>query len=276
MAKPDRVKPFGCGDVESFTQSYVDGELAGRDRDTFERHLSECEPCRGAARLAGRMKAAVRGHLPRRPVPSVFEQRIRVALAAQPSAPPRWPLWTWPRMLPAMAAMGLVVAIAVRVRHSPSTVLEQARQTYQAELPLDISGADCGSVSSWFRGRVAFPVHPPRLPAQITCQGGRLVNVEAQPAAYLVYQDPRGHRVSVLMFDAESSSIEAPHRRVVDGREIFYRGGPGISTAAYQDRGLGYVITADLDEDSLTNLVSASFQQNAVVPSTVPQQQQLH
>jgi anti-sigma factor RsiW len=270
MAKPNRAKEFACGDVESFTQSYVDGELTGRDRDAFERHLTDCEPCRGAARLAGRMKAAVRGHLPRRPVPSAFEQRLRVALTAQPSAPPRWPLWTWPRMLPAMAAMGLVAAIAVKVRHSPSTVLEQARQTYQAELPLDISGSDCGSVSSWFRGRVDFPVHPPRLPAQITCQGGRLVNVEARPAAYLVYQDPRGHRVSVLMFDAESSPIEAPHRRVVDGREIFYRGGPGISTAAYQDRGLGYVITADLDEDSLTNLVSASFRQNAAVPAVMP------
>ena len=173
-------------------------------------------------------------------------------------------------MVPAVAAVGLVVAISATVRNRHSTVLDQARQTYQAELPLDISGSDCGSVSSWFRGRVDFPVHPPRLPGQITCQGGRLVNVEAHPAAYLVYQDARGHRVSVLMFDAESSSIEAPHRRVVGGREIFYRGGPGISTAAYQERGLGYVITADLDEDALTNLVSASFQ-NAAMPAAVPQ-----
>ena len=35
--------------------------------------------------------------------------------------------------------------------------------------------------------------------------------------------------------------------------------GPGVSTAAYRDRGLGYVVTADLDEDSLTRLVTASF-----------------
>jgi anti-sigma factor RsiW len=260
MVTADRAKELGCGDVEAFTQSYVDGELTGRDRDTYERHLASCERCRGSARLAGRMKAAVRGHLPRRPVPSVFEQRIRVALGAQPSAPPRWPLLTWPRVVPAMAAVGLVVAITATVRHGHSTVMDQARRTYQAELPLDISGSDCGSVSSWFRGRVDFPVHPPRLASQITCQGGRLVNVEAHPAAYLVYQDPKGHRVSVLMFDAESSPIDAPNRRVVDGREVFYRGGPGISTAAFHDRGLGYVITADLDVDSLTDLVSASFQ----------------
>ena len=52
---------------------------------------------------------------------------------------------------------------------------------------------------------------------------------------------------------------------MVDGREIFYRSGPGISTAAYHDRGLGYVVTSDLDENSFTEekLVSASFQEPA-------------
>ena len=80
MAKADRVSLLDCADAEAFTQSYVDGELAGRDRDVYERHLSGCERCRGAAQFTGRMKAAVRGHLPRRQVPSAFEQRIRGAL----------------------------------------------------------------------------------------------------------------------------------------------------------------------------------------------------
>jgi anti-sigma factor RsiW len=254
------ARALSCGEAEAFTQSYVDAELAGRDRDVYERHLRGCGPCREAARFAGRFKAAVRGHLPRRRVPSSLEQRIRSTLAAQPIAPRRWPWLTYPRMVPALAALGVLVAITGTVRNRHSVVLDQARRTYQAELPLDVVGPDCSSVSSWFRGRVDFPVHAPHLPAQITCQGGRLVSVEDHPAAYLVYQDPSGHRVSVLVFDPESSPIDAPNRRLVDGREIFYRRGPGISTAAYRDQGLGYVMTADLDEDSLTRLVSASFQ----------------
>ncbi|HEY4185223.1 MAG TPA: zf-HC2 domain-containing protein [Polyangia bacterium] len=261
MAKADRVSTVDCADAETFTQSYVDGELAGRDRDMYERHLSGCERCRGAARFAARMKAAVRGHLPRRQVPSALEQRLRGALGAQPEAPPRWPWLTWPRVVPALAAVGVMVAIVGTVRTRNSIVMEQARRTYQAELPLDVAGPDCSSVTSWFRGRVDFPVHPPRLPAQITCQGGRLVNVEDHPAAYLVYQDPKGHRVSVLVFDPESSPIEGPYHRLVNGREVFYRRGPGISTAAFHDQGLGYVMTADVDEDSLTGLLQASFTQ---------------
>jgi len=47
---------------------------------------------------------------------------------------------------------------------------------------------------------------------------------------------------------------------VVNGREITLVSGPGTSTAAFRDRGLGYVATSDLDQDALTNLVLTSFQ----------------
>lgn len=252
-----------CGQPDAVVRSYVDGELAGRDREAYERHLGGCERCRGLTRFEGRFKAAVRGHLPRHQVPVAFERRLRAAVAQLPVAPRRWPWLTYPRLVPALAAMGVLVVVAGTVRGRRSFVLDQARRTYQTELPMDVAGPDCTSVASWFRGRVDFPVHAPHMPGHIKCQGGRLVNVQDRPAAYLVYQDPRGHRVSVLVFDPEAAPIDAPYRRVVDGREIFYRSGPGISTAAYHDRGLGYVVTSDLDENSLTKLVSASFQEPA-------------
>ena len=62
-----------------------------------------------------------------------------------------------------------------------------------------------------------------------------------------------------LVFDPRDQPIESRERRVVNGREIYLGTGPGISTAAYRDRGLGYVVTADYDEDTLTRLLTASF-----------------
>ena len=59
--------------------------------------------------------------------------------------------------------------------------------------------------------------------------------------------------------DPRDEAIEAPQRRIVNGREIYVGTGPGVSTAAFQDRGLGYVVTSDLDEDSLVRLVPALF-----------------
>ena len=111
-----------------------------------------------------------------------------------------------------------------------------------------------------------FPVHAPAFAGQANCRGGRLVNVGEQLAAYLVYQDRGGHRVALLVFDLRDESFEAPHHRVVNGREIYFGGGPGISTAAYRERGLGYVVTSDLDEDSLTRLVMASFHPTTNAP----------
>lgn len=248
-----------CAEAETFVQAYVDGELTGRDRQVYEHHIGDCGQCRSASRFEGRFKAAVRAHLGRKPVPAELEGRLRRALVDQPIAPRRWPWTSYPRLVPVLAAAGVLLAITGTLRTRPSFVHEQARRTFQAELPFDVAGPDCGSIASWFRGRVDFPVHPPRLPGSVTCEGGRLVNVEDRPAAYLVYHDQSGRRLSVLVFDPAAAPIEAPQRRVVNGREIFYRGGPGVSTAAYRDRGLGYVVTSDLDEESLTQLVSATL-----------------
>jgi len=64
------------------------------------------------------------------------------------------------------------------------------------------------------------------------------------------------------VFDPRDEAFDAPERRVVNGREITFGTGPGISTASYRDRGLGYVATSDLDEDTLARLVLTSFSRN--------------
>jgi anti-sigma factor RsiW len=248
-----------CAEVDTCVQTYVDGELAGVDREGVERHLVGCPACAGRVRLEARFKAAVRAHLPRPAVPAALRLRIEQTLASQPIAPLRWPWLSYPRLVPAAAALVLLVAITGTVRQSQSGLLEQAQRSYRAEMPMDITGSDCGSIASWFRGRLDFSMHAPALGGGATCQGGRLVNVGVHPAAYLIYRNPTGHRVAFLVFDPRDQSLEAPTRRVVNGREIYVDAGPGISTATYRDRGLGYVVTSDIDEDALTRLVTTSF-----------------
>jgi anti-sigma factor RsiW len=251
---------MNCLEADSLVQAYVDGELTGPDGEAFDRHVSGCEACGRTCHLQSRFKAAIRAHLPRPPVPPELRTRIKDALGAQPIAPRRW--LTSSRLVPAAAAAVMLVGITASVKRSHSIVMQQAERSYQTEMPMDVVGSDCGSVASWFRGRVDFPVHAPALGTNAVCQGGRLVNVGDRHAAYLVYKSDNGHRVAFLVFDPRDESLEAPHRRVVDGREIYLNGGPGISTAAYRDRGLGYVVTSDLDEESLTRLVTASFRPN--------------
>jgi anti-sigma factor RsiW len=247
-----------CAEASEVLPSYGDGEVAEVDRGPLERHLAACASCAAQGRLQSRFKAAVRAHLPRPPVPAELRVRLHAVLGAREIAPRRWVWQTHPRLVPAAAAAVLLVAITGTVRHSQSMVLAQAQRSYQSELPMDVTGTDCQSIASWFRGRVDFPVPTPEL-ADGSCQGGRLVNVRERPAAYIVTRSHNGHRVAYLVFDPRDEAIDAPDRRTVNGREVYFGSGPGISTAAYHDRGLGYVVTSDLDRDALTRLVTASF-----------------
>ena len=250
---------MNCSDATATVQAYIDGELDGVDRESVERHLVACSGCSRRVHAQTRFRAAVRAHLHRPEVPFALRRRIEEALKAQPIAPRRWPAWmSVSRVVPAAAAVFLIVAITGTVRRQRSMVLEQAERSYHTEMGMDVTGSDCGSIASWFRGKLEFPVHAPALGSGATCQGGRLVNVGARPAAYLVYR-VSGHRVTFLVFDPRDESIESRERRVVNGREIYLGTGPGISTVAYRDRGLGYVMTADYDEDTLTRLLTASF-----------------
>jgi anti-sigma factor (TIGR02949 family) len=252
---------MNCGEATATVQAFIDGELDGVDRESMERHLVGCPGCSGRVHVQTRFRAAVRAHLHRPEVPFTLRRRIEETLASQPIAPRRWPAWmSLPRIVPAAAAVFLIVAITGTVRRSHSMVLEQAERSYLGpEMPMDVTGSDCGSIASWFRGRLEFPVHAPALGSRGTCQGGRLVNVGERPAAYLVYRLSDGHRVTFLVFDPRDQPFESRERRVVNGREIYLGTGPGISTAAYRDRGLGYVVTADYDEDTLTRLLTTSF-----------------
>ena len=251
---------MNCAETTATAQAYIDGELDGVDRESMERHLVGCPVCAGRVHVQTRFRAAVRAHLHRPEVPFALRRRIEEALGAQPIAPRRWPTWmSLPRIVPAAAAVFLIVAITGTVRRShDSMVIEQAATMATTQMPMDVTG-DCGSIASWFRGRLGFPVHAPALGSGANCQGGRLVNVGERPAAYLVYLLSDGHRVTFLVFDPRDQPIESRDRRVVNGREIYLGSGPGISTAAYRDRGLGYVVTADYDEDKLTQLLTASF-----------------
>src|SRR5262245_57567054 len=106
---------MNCAEADAFGQAYVDGELAGVDREAVERHLVACATCGQRVRLESRFKAAVRAHLPRPEVPEVLRRRIEQALASQPIAPRRWfslPAWlSYPRLVPAAAAALLLLAI---------------------------------------------------------------------------------------------------------------------------------------------------------------------
>jgi len=164
-----------CAEAVSSVQAYVDGELTGVDREQIQRHIGTCEVCARSCLLQGRFKAAVRAHLPRPPVPADFRRRLHATLDAVAPEPPRhsWAWLRYSRMVPAFGAGVLLLLITLKVRETQSQVLGQAQRSYQAEMPMDVVGSDCGSIASWFRGLVDFPALMKEIAHEIEREGRR-------------------------------------------------------------------------------------------------------
>jgi anti-sigma factor RsiW len=125
-------------------------------------------------------------------------------------------------------------------------------------LPVEVSGGS-EQVKQWFNGKVQFPVRVPHLCKQAACElrGGRLASIGDKQAAYFVYEI-NGDKVSVFVFDANDLPIETRRKAIVRDREVYFDQEHGYNVALFRDRGVGYAIASDLDQDQMMKLVSSA------------------
>ncbi len=243
-----------CAGIRRFVDTYLDGEFAETDRTEFEDHLAECDSCRKMVKAQAQWKEAIKVAGPRESAPAALRNRVKRSIARE-AAPRVAPYRRWAtRVLPVAAAGGLLgTLIFSRVHWSP--VAADVIAKHQRTLPIEIAGGP-EQVKKWYLDKVDFPVRPPQMP-QAVLRGGRLSSVGEHQAAYLVY-DINGNKVSVFIFDPGDLPMEAEQRRVIKNREVFFDQERGYNVAMYRDRGVGYAIASDLDNDQMMKLVSGA------------------
>jgi len=250
-----------CAQADTFMHAYVDGELAGVDSDTYERHLLECDHCSRCCRLQARFKAAVRGHLLRREVPEGLRRRIETAIASAPPPPRRWRWQLYPKLFPALVAAGALTVIFVSTRRDQPLDIQQAMRTFRSAMPMDVVASSCERVAEWFRGKVDFPVRTPAEAAGVRCEGGKLLPYRDQLAAFVKVRTISGNTVAIMVYahDDEEPIFDLPTRRI-NGMNLRVVSDRGASSAAFEGAdGLRYVVTGDLDPDSLANFFQAAY-----------------
>lgn len=256
-----------CQDARRFLDALVDGELHDVDRSEIEEHSKACASCREELRALAELKQALRAALPAVVAPAQLRTRVRAALRT--ARAPEAAGWTWQRVtaraVPVAAAAALLIALTASLRSRP-VLMEEAVRDHTRDLPVEVTGPDEASVATWFRGKVGFPVRPPQLgDAQLL--GARYHRIRDREGAYLVYNypstDARGpgaRKISVFVYDPQGQPPAAERRRTVGNREVYLEERGAFRSAMFQSGGVGYLVTGDLDEDSLLQLVTPAVQ----------------
>jgi len=128
-----------------------------------------------------------------------------------------------------------------------------ARHTH--ELPMEVTSADPEDAASWFRGKVDFPVQGPNLRLkQASFEGARLSNVREHQAAHMTY-NVDGHRVTLMIFNRQSTVLNGGRRVFVKGKEVLLGTRNGFNVAVLVDGDIAYALSSDLPQDRLLSLV---------------------
>jgi mycothiol system anti-sigma-R factor len=244
-----------CAGISRFVDTYLDGEFAETDRAEFEGHLGECESCRGKVRVQVEWKAAIKAAAPREQAPAALRNRVARSIARESKPMLSWRQWAT-RAMPAAAAVGLVATYLIsNVQWSP-VAADVVSKWHGKPLPVEVSGGN-DQVKQWFNGKVDFPVRVPRFAMPCALRGGRLASIGDKQAAYLIY-DVNGDKVSVFIFDASDLPIEARKKAVIADHDIYFDQEHGYNVALFRDRGVGYAIASDLDQEQMMKLVSSA------------------
>jgi mycothiol system anti-sigma-R factor len=248
-----------CAGISRFVDTYLDGEFAETDRAEFEGHLNECDLCRGKVRVQAEWKSAIKAAAPHEAAPAALRNRVARSIARESKPMLSWRAWAV-RAMPAAAAVGLLATFMIsKVQWSP--VAADVVAKHQKMMPIEISGSGGNElVKKWYADKVDFPVRVPQLCKQAACtlRGGRLASIGDKQAAYLVY-DVNGDKVSVFIFDASDLPIETRRKTVIDNREVYFDQEHGYNVALFRDRGVGYAIASDLDQEQMVKMVSSSL-----------------
>lgn len=247
-----------CGVGARLLCAYVDDELVGAERRSFESHLSGCGTCRMALERERDLVHGLRDGFAAVRAPQALHARV-AALAGAPARSPgprRVPAWAAAAaLLVALGAGGTWMRTATArapVGAPPSEFAALATDTHlrvtRGQLPLEVHSSDPDQVARWFDGRVPFNLALPRHPEGSDLSrlvGGRLVQFRGDYAAYLTYRQDGDRPVSLLVASAVQAQ-PAGGRVVRSGKLTFHVDSlSGLNVISWVDNGLTYALASD-------------------------------
>lgn len=256
------MKTIDCDALGGIMSAYVDGELIGEDKDSFEAHLRECARCRAAVDEEQALLHLMRSAGPLHQAPAALREAVVRTIGARRSRLAPW--------LPAVAAALVLAAGGIVWRSWPrprpvvvdggassefaSLGVDTHLRHIRGQLPLEVRSEQPQVIARWFDGRVPFHLALPEYPVGLgerkpyTLIGGRLVSFHGDYAAYVVYR--MEERLISLLVTSTATVRPDGGVRVSSGALTFHlESVAGLKVITWADRGLTYALVSDLRED---------------------------
>jgi len=219
------------------------------------------------------------------PVTAGFEERIRLALAAESARESRMnpeheaPLrmLSWRGILPIAAAAAVVMVWAATADNRVGDVATSQSHMYQSAAPASVERLledlvknherstapqfTEASLLSQLEPEVGVPVRLPNFKQYgARWEGVSVVPVNNQRAASLRYSIG-GHRLTVYVYNASRFPVRGTlKQRVVRDEPVYVGSRYGVSIAATERRdGVGYAVATDLNDDESAELVASIY-----------------
>jgi anti-sigma factor (TIGR02949 family) len=250
---------MNCAETRKYLDAFVDGELEAGLLLEVESHVDGCAPCAALAGLKRRIKAELAAAGARIAAPEGLRRRVE----GLPSRRLNRRLIGAAVSVPLAAAAALLLALNVGRAPAPapadeplSAVVNDVVERHARDLPLEVRSADPAAATSWFQGKVDFPVRAPRLKlAGASFQGARLSNVQSAQAAHMAYTVD-GHRVTLMIFPVEHLQIRGGTVVRAGNRDVLLGRHNGYNVAVTVDGDMAYAVSSDLPRERLVSLLT--------------------
>ncbi len=250
---------MNCETWQTKLDAYADAELPPDTMRSMAEHLSGCPACTAEIVQIMQLKRVTATAGKRYTPAPELRARVRRQIAAKP-ARAGWQ-WALGLTLAAVVVIGLGLAIVLPSRTAArdqliAGVVDRHITALASASPVDVVSSDRHTVKPWFAGKLAFTFNLPDLAGSpFTLAGGRMVFVDGEPGAHLIY-DIRKHHESVLIFQDHGDFA-----RLLPSSEKAWRS-RAFNVETWSRGGLRFFVVSDAAPEDVSALAELLKQAN--------------